>query len=122
MKNSTGTVPTAIIARLTTAFDRHDAALLDDLLAEDCVLHTIAPAPSGGQVVGRAACRLHWGALIADESIRWVLEDQFDTNRTVVQRWRCVDPNDELVQRGVNIFTVHDGLISSAHGYVKASG
>lgn len=120
MNNSTDIAPTAVIARLTTAFERHDAALLDDLLTEDCVLHTTGPAPSGGQVIGRAACRKHWGALVADESIRFVPEDEFDAGRTIVQQWRCVDQHDELLQRGVNIFTVRDGLISSAHGYVKA--
>lgn len=120
MSSSHGAAPTTIIDRITTAFHRHDAPLLDDLLAEDCVLHTIGPAPSGGQVTGRAAVRKHWGALIADESLRFVVEDEFDAGRTIVQQWRCVDERDTLLQRGVNIFTVQDGLITSAHGYVKA--
>jgi ketosteroid isomerase-like protein len=121
MNDSTGPAPTAIIARLTTAFDRHDAALLEDLLAEECVLHTVGPAPTGGQVTGRAACRKHWAAVIENESIRFIVEDEFSADATVVQQWRCVDQHEELIQRGVNIYTVHDGLISSAHGYVKAN-
>ena len=57
---------------------------------------------------------------VEDESIRFVLEDEFSTGSTVVQQWRCVGRHEELMQRGVNIYTVHDGLISSVHGYVKA--
>jgi ketosteroid isomerase-like protein len=125
MTNSIGTVPAAGNARLTADFDRHGAAFLDDLLAQDCVLHTTGPAPSGGPMIGCEACRKHWGALIAEESVQFVLENEFDMGRTVgrrtvVQQWRSLDQHDELMQRGVNIFTVHGGLISSAHGCVKA--
>ncbi len=120
MPNTLPSSPTSVVHRLSNAFDRHDPRLLQDLLADDCVLYTTNPAPLGGEVRGGLNCRAHWGALMAEESIRFDIEDEIADGETVVQRWRCTDASGTVVQRGVNIFTVSDGLITSAHGYVKA--
>lgn len=112
--------PHTIVRRLNSAFNRHDPRPLQDLLADDCVLYTTGPAPLGGEVRGGPACRAHWGALIGNDSIRFDIEDEITVGDTVVQRWRCIDASGTVVQRGVNIFTVSSGLVTSAHGYVKA--
>ena len=44
-----------VIAQFNQAFERHDASLLENLIAEDCVMESVEPAPDGTRVVGRAA-------------------------------------------------------------------
>lgn len=112
--------PSAVIGRLNEAFARHHPQLLDGLLAPDCVLHTTGPAPAGGQVIGQADCQDYWGELIDNTDLQFLVEDETEAADVLVQRWRCVAADGSLIQRGLNVFTVTDGLISSADGYLKA--
>ena len=48
-------------ARLMDSFNEvfqlHDPAPLKDMIAEDCVIEKINPAPTGDRCIGRDACR-----------------------------------------------------------------
>ncbi len=45
-----------VIQQYLDAFLHHDPTLLPELIAEDCVIEDIQPAPDGSRIVGRAAC------------------------------------------------------------------
>lgn len=120
MSTSSGLGPSQVIARFSETFARHDPTDLRALLAPDCVLHTTGPAPAGAQVRGREACGRYWGELISDRAVRFLVEDEVAAGDVVVQQWRVLDAGGSLLQRGINVFTVVDGLISSADGYLKA--
>ena len=45
-----------VIERFNQAFVAHDGSLLVDLVAEDCVMESVEPAPDGFRFEGREAC------------------------------------------------------------------
>jgi SnoaL-like protein len=49
-----------VIERFNQAFQRHDASLLEGLVAEDCVMESVEPAPDGTRIVGREANLKFW--------------------------------------------------------------
>lgn len=108
--------------RFNDAFLRHEPALLEDLIAEDCVLENTTPAPDGSRHVGRAACLALWAG-IAGNRDGW-----FEPERTIVcgdraiiqWRYRWGHGAADSV-RGVNLMRVRDGLIVEAQGYVKGA-
>ncbi|MBK6658106.1 MAG: nuclear transport factor 2 family protein [Proteobacteria bacterium] len=111
-----------IMRRFNEAFLRHQPALLDALIAENCELENTAPAPDGARHVGRAACLAVWHG-IAGNRDGW-----FEPERTIVCGERAIiqwryrwgsKPEESL--RGVNLMRVHDGLIVEAQGYVKGA-
>ena len=55
-----------ILHRFNEAFLQHDPSLLDELIAEECVLENTTPAPNGSRHVGRAACLELWTGIAAD--------------------------------------------------------
>ncbi len=109
-----------IMRRFNAAFLNHDPSLLEDLVAEDCVIENTVPAPDGARYEGRAACLGLWrqiatmpGAWFDAESVE-VWDDR------AILRWRFhwgEGANDQV--RGVNLMRVRDGLIVEAQGYVK---
>jgi len=109
-----------LMRRFNEAFLRHEPALLDELVAEDCELENTSPAPDGSRHVGREACLALWRDIAANRAA-W-----FEPERTVVcgeraiiqWRYRWGEGAAESV-RGVNLMRVHDGLIVEAQGYVK---
>ena len=50
---------TAVIDQFNRAFVEHRADLLDDLIAADCVMESVNPAPDGERYEGAAACLTH---------------------------------------------------------------
>lgn len=112
-----------ILQRFNEAFLQHDGSLLEDLIAEDCVMESVEPAPDGTRYVGRSACLQFWQKLannhdgaFTDEAIVAVDEHGFI-------RWRYrFGPGLSQSVRGVNVMRVRDGLIVEALGYVKSGG
>lgn len=49
---ASGRTTSDVIARYNDAFERHDAALLSELIAPDCIIENSTPAPSGSRHVG----------------------------------------------------------------------
>ena len=112
-----------IINRFNHAFVDHDAAALDDLIGEDCVMEAIQPAPDGARYQGREACLGFWRALAEDLTTQFEAEEIVVAGDRATIRWRYrfgEGPADSV--RGVNLMRVRDGLIVEALGYSKTGG
>ncbi len=109
-----------VIDRFNHAFVHHAPEILDDLIAEDCVMEAIQPAPDGERVEGRQACLTFWRALADDRTTQFGPEDVWvDGDRaTILWRYRFGDGPEDSV-RGVNLMRVRDGRIVEALGYSK---
>lgn len=110
-----------VIAQYNEAFRLHDAALLRDLLTEDCVIEDSTPAPDGARHVGRAACFARWAALAEDTALEFRPEGVETFQDRAIVRWLLTwghGSGDHL--RGLNIIRVCNGQICEAWGYVKS--
>lgn len=123
-------IPTAeVIRRFNEAFLGHDPAALADLVADDCVMESVQPAPAGTRYEGRDACLTFWQDLAADRSTSFAPEDVVVAGERAVILWRARFGGDETSPvfddraggsvRGVNIMHVRDGRIVEALGYAK---
>lgn len=102
------------------AFRKHAPGLLDDLLAEDCVLENSGPAPDGSRHVGRDACLRFWSEIARNEQLSFETEDMWIAGDRAVRRWRLRwGPTAQDQVRGVNLMRLRNGLIVEALGYVK---
>lgn len=111
---------TDVIDRFNHSFVHHAPQILDDLVADDCVMEAIQPAPDGKRVAGGEACLAFWRALAEDRTTQFEPEDiRIDGDRATI-RWRYRygnGPADWV--RGVNLMRVRDGQITEALGYSK---
>lgn len=110
-----------VIQRFNQAFVQHDGSLLDDLIAEDCVMESVEPAPDGTRYVGRNACLEFWQKLANSRDGEFSDEDIIASGEHGIIRWRYrFGPGLSQSVRGVNVMRVRDGLIVEALGYVKS--
>jgi ketosteroid isomerase-like protein len=110
-----------VIRRFNDAFQRHDPALLVDLVGQHCVMESIQPAPDGTRYEGYDACLEFWQALATDSATSFDLEDVVVAGDRAVIRWRYrFGEGDENSVRGVNLMHVRDGKIVEALGYAKS--
>lgn len=110
-----------IMQRFNQAFLQHDASLLDDLIAQDCVMESVEPAPDGTRYVGRNACLEFWQNLANNRDGAFADEEIVAIEEHAVIRWRYrFGPGLSQSVRGVNVMRVRDGLIIEALGYVKS--
>jgi ketosteroid isomerase-like protein len=110
-----------IMQRFNQAFMQHDGSLLDDLIAEDCVMESVEPAPDGTRYVGRDACLEFWQKLASNRDGAFTAEDIVAMGEHAIIRWRYhFGPGLSQSVRGVNVMRVRDGLIIEALGYVKS--
>jgi len=109
-----------VIDRFNQAFVRHDASLLEDLIAEDCVMESVEPAPDGTRIVGRAANLKFWQNLANNKDGAFAVEDVVILNDRANIRWRYhFGPGLAQSVRGVTLMRLRDGLIVEALGYAK---
>jgi ketosteroid isomerase-like protein len=109
-----------IMRRFNEVFVRHDATALSDLVADDCVMESVQPAPNGLRVEGRDACVAYWKTLAEDRVTWFEPEDVAVAGDRAVIRWRYhFGAGDENTVRGVNLMRVRDGRIVEALGYAK---
>lgn len=110
-----------IIHRFNQAFRDHAPGILDQLIAQDCVMESIQPAPDGTRYEGYEACLAFWTALAADPVAYFDVEDTIVMGDRAVIRWRFNFGDGESI-RGVNIMHVREGRITEALGYSKVPG
>ncbi len=112
-----------IMQRFNAAFLQHDPTLLEDLIAEDCVIENTVPAPDGARFEGRAGCLGLWRQ-IATMPGTWFDAESVDVwNDRAILRWRFHWGKGAAESvHGVNLMRVRDGLIVEALGYVKGAG
>jgi ketosteroid isomerase-like protein len=108
------------IDRFNHAFIAHDPSVLPALVAENCVMEAIEPAPDGARLVGRRACLDFWQALVNDTTTQFAPErvSVAGEEATIMWRYRFGEGDREYV-RGVNLMRVRDGKIVEALGYSK---
>jgi ketosteroid isomerase-like protein len=109
-----------VIHQFNQAFLQHDGSLLKDLVAEDCVMESVEPAPDGTRYVGRDACLAFWQNLASNRDGAFTTEEILVLGDRAIIRWRYrFGPGLSQSVRGVNLMHVRDGLIVEALGYVK---
>ncbi len=112
-----------VVLAFNDAFNRHDVPAMMALLSDDCVFENTSPAPDGTVYKGKAAVTQFWQDFFrASPQARIQVEEIFGLGWRCVLRWRYdwVDAAGEPGHvRGVDIFTVKDGVISEKLSYVK---
>lgn len=110
-----------IVRRFNQAFQEHDPALLEGLVAPDCVMESIQPAPNGTRYEGYEVNLVFWKAMAADRINRFEVEDTFVMGDRANVRWRF-HFGDRGSIRGVSLMRVRDGKIVEALAYAKSPG
>src|SRR3954464_2968221 len=107
----------AAVERFDKAFCARDVDAVLAAMTPDCVFEDTSP-PDGRRHVGAAAVRAAWEALFAASPDGvFTTEEVVVAGERVVVRWRY-DFGDGHV-RGVDLFTVRDGLVAEKLSYVK---
>lgn len=110
-----------VIHRFNQAFQERNPAILGDLIAPDCVMESIQPAPDGTRYEGYDANLAFWQALAADRVSHFEVEDTVVMGDRANIRWRFHFGDGGSV-RGVSLMRVRDGQIVEALGYAKTPG
>lgn len=110
-----------IMRRFNQAFLSHQPEILEDLIAPDCVMESIQPAPNGTRYEGYEACLAFWKGVAAEGPAYFEMEDTVVMDDRAIIRWRF-NFGDGGSVRGVNLMRVRDGRIIEALGYAKSPG
>jgi ketosteroid isomerase-like protein len=111
-----------VIRRFNEAFQQHDPTALPELIAEDCVIENVSPAPNGARHVGREACLTLWRRIATTAENEFEVEEVVVTGERAMIRWRLRWGDDESQSvRGVNLMRVRSGQIVEALGYIKGA-
>jgi ketosteroid isomerase-like protein len=111
-----------VVARFISAFQTKDASAIADLVAPDCVMEAMQPAPDGQRVEGYEANVAFWQAMVADANGVFEVEDVEIHGQRAINRWRYrfgADARQSV--RGVTLITVRDGRITEALAYAKTN-
>ena len=109
--------PVDAVTAFNAAFGTRDVAAIMATMTPDCVFEDTSP-PDGRRHVGADAVRAAWAALFAaspDGVFR--TEEVFAAGDRVVARWHYSWGDGHV--RGVDLFTVRDGLVAEKAAYVK---
>lgn len=113
----------AVVIRFNDALNARDVDTLMRLMTDDCLFENTFPAPGGTRYFGQAAVRAFWEDFVRGSAeSRFEIEEIFGMNERVVMRWQYhwIEPQGNPGHiRGVDVFTVKDGLIAEKLSYVK---
>lgn len=105
------------------AFNQHDVDGMMKLMSADCVFENTFPAPDGTVYAGKEAVTRFWEEFFRQSPQAHIhIEEIFGLGLRCVMRWRyewTAEDGSQGHVRGVDIFKVHDGLISEKLSYVK---
>jgi len=114
---------TEVVNRFIDAFRKKDPAAIPDLVADDCVMEAIQPAPNGERVEGYDANVRFWRALVADPLGSFEVEDVEVCGDRAINRWRYrFGEGDASSVRGVTLIKVRGSKIVEALAYAKTTG
>lgn len=105
-----------VIQLFNEAFLQRAPEKLVAIIAGDCVMEGVGPAPEGNRWTGYDECLAGWQGLASDPSIRFEVEHVDVYGESAVIRWRI---HGEQQFRGVNLMRVREGKIVEALGYGK---
>jgi ketosteroid isomerase-like protein len=107
----------AAVERFNKAFDAQDVDTIMAAMTPDCVFEDTSP-PDGGRHVGPDAVRAAWTALFtATPDGTFSTEELIEAGDRVIARWSYDFGTGHV--RGVDLFTVRDGLVAEKLAYVK---
>ncbi len=113
----------SLIIRFTDALNAHDVDEMMRLMTEDCVFENTYPPPDGARYAGQTAVRRFWEDFMRGSRDAHIeIEEIFGAADRVVMRWRYhwIDQEGKAGHvRGVDIYTVREGLIAEKLSYVK---
>ena len=115
-----GATTAVLMDRFNEVFLQHDPTALPGLIAENCMIEKISPAPNGDRCIGREACIALWTEIATAPGSHFDLEETFVMGNRAIIRWHFWR-SDTTSIRGVNLMRVNDGLIVEAMGYVKGA-
>jgi len=112
-----------LVLAFNEALNRRDLDGMMRMMTADCVFENTAPPPDGARFAGQEAVRKFWqdfflgsaGSVIEPEEI-------FASGDRCVMRWTYRWANHAGQSghiRGVDVYTVRDGLIAEKLSYVK---
>jgi ketosteroid isomerase-like protein len=110
-----------VVRRFNQAFADHDPAAFVDLVAPDCVMESIQPAPNGTRYEGYEVNLRFWQEMAADRVNTFEVEDTVVMDDRAIIYWRFhFGAGGSL--RGVSLLRVQDGRIAEALAYAKVPG
>src|SRR5687767_5497491 len=77
-----------VVARFIAAFQRKDPTAIPELVAPDCVMEAMQPAPEGQRVEGFEANVAFWQAMVVDSKGTFETEEVVIHGDRAVNRWR----------------------------------
>jgi uncharacterized protein (TIGR02246 family) len=112
-----------IVLRFNDALNARDLDGMMALMTPDCVFENTYPPPDGARYQGQAAVRAFWEQFFQASTAATVEpEELFAAGNRCVMRWvyRWVDAAGTPGHvRGVDLYTIAEGLIAAKHSYVK---
>ncbi|MGE0551503.1 MAG: nuclear transport factor 2 family protein [Kofleriaceae bacterium] len=117
---SQGNATTEVVGRFIAAFQSKDTDQIRELVAPNCLMEAMQPAPDGLRVEGYQANVAFWQAMVADPNGSFEVEDVVICGDRAINRWRYrfgVGQTDSV--RGVTLLQIRDGKIAEALAYAK---
>ena len=112
-----------IVLEFNEAFNRHDTIGMMKLMSDECVIEDAHPAPDGKVVSGKEAVARHWQGFFRDSPQAHIdIEEIFGLGYRCIMRWKYSWTDAEWgkkYERGVDIFQIKEGFISTRLSYVK---
>lgn len=114
---------TQLVLRFNDALNARDVPAMMALMTPDVVFENTYPPPDGTRYIGQAAVRAFWEDFFRSAAQATIEpEELFAAGDRGVMRWvyRWVDPAGVPGHiRGIDLYTVQDGLIAAKLSYVK---
>ena len=109
-----------VVRRFIAAFHNKDIASIRDLVAPDCIMEAMQPAPDGLRVEGYDANVAFWEAMVVDPNGSFEVEEVVISGDRATQRWRYrFGGGQGNSLRGVTLIKVREGRIAEALAYAK---
>lgn len=113
----------SIVLAFNDALNARDVDDMMRLMSEDCVFENTAPPPDGARYEGQAAARAFWEQFFASARETHIeIEEIFSVGDRCVMRWvyHWTDAAGAAEHiRGIDLYTLRDGLIAEKLSYVK---
>lgn len=110
-----------VVQRFIAAFQNRDPDAIPKLVAPNCVMESMQPAPDGERIEGYEANVRFWQAMVTDPNGSFEVEDLVVCGERAINRWRYrFGEREAHYVRGVTLILVQNGKIVEALGYAKA--
>ena len=111
-----------VVRRFIDAFQQKDPTAIPGLVADDCVMEVMQPAPDGQRVEGYDDNVRFWQAMVTDSGGTFEIEKVVVCGDRAMNRWRYrFGPGEHDSVRGVTLIRVRNGKITEALAYAKTA-